>query len=237
MISCLVLDDEQHAIDLLETHIKQVPFLNLVFTANSSSEALQFLSANKVDLIFTDIQMPDITGLDFIRSLPQKPQFILTTAYSEFAIEGFELDALDYLLKPITFPRFLKAAHKAFNAITSKLPAPLDDIQEDYLFVKTEHKGKMIKINFDDIDYIEGMKNYVGFCRGKEKTLALLTMKHLEETLPKNRFIRIHYSFIIAKDRIAMIEGNQVVLKNSQTKLPIGVTYKDAFFEAMHIKK
>lgn len=236
MITCLIVDDEQHAIDVLEHYVKQTPFLQLLSSTTNPLDALQFLHTHTVDLIFLDIQMPEISGMDFIRAIHGRSKVILTTAYNEFATEGFELEVVDYLLKPVPFPRFLKAVQRAQALIAARPisePDSEDISDDDYFFVKTESKGKMLKINFRDIDYIEGVKNYVAIYHNGAKTMALLNMKDLEDRLPDKQFIRIHRSFIIAVHKITAIEGNKVILRNIQADILLGDTYKTAFFELM----
>jgi DNA-binding LytR/AlgR family response regulator len=180
--------------------------------------------------------MPDISGLDFIRAIQGRSKVILTTAYSEFVTEGFELEVEDYLLKPIPFPRFLKAVQRIQQAPSNtETPTPEPGV-DDYFFVKTELKGKMLRVNFSDIDYIESMKNYVAIHHSGVRTLALLTMKDLEDRLPPARFMRIHRSFIIPVDRITAIEGNMVMLRNVREGILLGETYRPAFLEKMRGK-
>ncbi|MBV7529436.1 LytTR family DNA-binding domain-containing protein [Chitinophaga sp. sic0106] len=238
MINCLIVDDEQHAIDILVHYVKQTTFLNLVHTTTDPLEALKILSTQKVDLIFLDIQMPEISGIDFIKTIQGKSRVILTTAYSEFAADSFDLEVIDYLLKPIPFPRFLKAAQRALSILSANAASQAsDDSQyEDYIFVKTELKGKMLKVNLPDIDYIEGMKNYVAIHHNGAKTMALLNLKDLEDRLPRKYFMRIHKSFIVAVPKISGIEGNQIQLKNIKADILLGETYKPAFLEMMKEK-
>ena len=236
MITCIIVDDEQHAIDVLEHYVKQTPSLQLVAAVTNPLEALSILAERAVDLVFLDIQMPEISGIDLVRAINGRSKVILTTAYSEFATEGFELEVVDYLLKPVPFPRFLKAVARVQQLLAA--PAmnvpPEDDLPgDDYFFVKTELKGKMLKINFADIDYIEGMKNYVAIYHNSGKTLALLNMKDLEERLPARHFIRIHRSFIIALNKITTIEGNTVLLRGIKEPILLGETYRAAFLERM----
>ncbi|HEY8920648.1 two component transcriptional regulator, LytTR family [Chitinophaga rupis] len=240
MIQCFIVDDEQHAIDVIANHIKEVHFLELVGTSTNPVSAIQQINEGKMDLVFLDVQMPKLSGLDLIKAITRPVQFILCTAYSEFAAAGFDLEVLDYLMKPVPFPRFLKAAHRAFDAVSSKVaysaPQEDDDIEGDYIFVKIEVKGKMLKINLADIDYIEGMKNYIAIYHNGTKTMALLSMKDIEERLPKKHFMRVHKSFIVAVKRIAMIEGNTIRLNQVKAEVPIGETYKSVFFELMKKK-
>lgn len=229
MISCIVVDDEQHAIDILVHYIGQTPMLNLVATTTNPIEALQTLATQKVDLVFLDIHMPELSGIDFVKTVNGRSKVILTTAYSEFALEGFELDVVDYLLKPIRFPRFLAAVQKAAKALKDDSSEPAES--DDYIFVKTESKGKLLKINLSEIDYVEAMKNYVAIHCGATRTMVLATMKEIEERLPSRHFMRVHKSFIVCIDRISGIEGNRVLLKNVKADIMIGESYKDELME------
>jgi len=234
MMSCIVVDDEQHAIDILVHYIGQTPMLNLIATTTNPVEALQILNTQKVDLVFLDIHMPELSGIDLVKTINGKSKVILTTAYSEFALEGYELDVVDYLLKPIRFPRFLSAVQKASKNIQGAPAIEAED--DDYIFVKTESKGKLLKINLADIDYVEGMKNYVAIHCSGSKTLVLATMKEIEDRLPSRQFMRVHKSFIIRIDRITGIEGNRVLLKNVKADVMIGETYKDDLMEKVRGK-
>jgi two-component system, LytTR family, response regulator len=231
MTTCIIVDDEQHAIDVLAHHVGRIPSLEIAGTFTNPLQALQFLNERSVDLLFLDIQMPEISGLDLIRAIGGRSKVILTTAYSEFVSEGFELEVTDYLLKPVSFPRFLKAVQRLQ---TPQADTPVEeDLADDYFFVKTELKGKMLRINFKDIDYIEGMKNYVAIHHGGTKTLALLNMKDLEDRLPARYFMRIHRSYIIALEKINAIEGNTVLLHKVKEGILLGETYKASFLERM----
>ena len=238
MINCIIVDDEQHAIDILIHYIKQTPYLNLVGSTTNPIEALQLVVELKPDLVFLDIQMPELSGIDFIKAINGKAKVILTTAYSEFALEGYELDVVDYLLKPIRLPRFLSAVQKAMKGIGEPEGTVNAKVQEedDYIFVKTESKGKLLKINLDEIDYIEGMKNYVAIYRGGQKTLVYTSMKDLEEKLSPKMFIRVHKSFIIPINRITGIEGNLLRLKGVTTEILIGDNYKADLMEIIRNK-
>jgi DNA-binding LytR/AlgR family response regulator len=238
MINCIIVDDESHAIEVLDHYVKQTPHLHLVASFTNPIEALQLLGQQNIDLVFLDIQMPEITGIDFIKAIQGKSKVILTTAYSEFALEGYNLYVVDYLLKPIRLPRFLAAVQKAveqLNAISETHSHP-EIVEDDYIFVKTESKGKLLKINLGDIDFIESMKNYVAIHRGGQKTLVYTSMKELEERLPKKQFIRVHKSFIIPISRITGIEGNLVRLKNTTAEILIGENYKAELMEIIRGK-
>ena len=235
MITCIIVDDEPHAIEVLEHYVKQTPHLQLVAAFTNPIEALQLLAQRRVDLVFLDIQMPEILGTDFIRAIQGKSKVIMTTAYSEFALEGYELSVIDYLLKPIRLSRFLIAVQKAVEQITALENAKQNE-QDDYIFVKTESKGKLLKINLTEIDFIESMKNYVAIYRGGQKTLVYTSMKDLEERLPGKLFIRVHKSFIIPISRITGIEGNLVRLKNVSAEILIGENYKAELMEIIRGK-
>lgn len=237
MINCIIVDDEQHAIDILTHYVAQTPQLTLVGSTTNPIEALQLVTTQKAELVFLDIQMPELSGIDFIKALNGKAKVILTTAYSEFALESYELDVVDYLLKPIRLPRFLAAVQKAVKDLGEEEIAtqPLA-AEDDYIFVKTESKGKLLKINLADIDYIEGMKNYVAIYRGGQKTLVYTSMKEIEERLPSPLFIRVHKSFIIPVPRITGIEGNMVKLEGVTAEILIGDSYKADLMEIIRHK-
>ena len=236
MIRCLVVDDEQHAIDIIAHYISQTSYLELVSSTTNPVAALQTVVTENIDLIFLDIQMPELSGIDFVKAINGKAKVILTTAYSEFAIEGFELDVVDYLLKPIRFARFLTAVQKAVKDVAEKTLDTDLSADEDYIFVKTESKGKLLKINLADIEYIEGMKNYVAIYRGGQKTLVYTNLKDLVNHLPARQFIRVHKSFIIPINRITGIEGNHILLKNVTAEILIGENYKADLMEIIRNK-
>ena len=234
MITCLIIDDEQGAIDILSTYIRKTPFMELVGSTTNPLEALSTLQNQPVDLLFLDIHMHQLSGLDVMRLIGPKPRVVLTTAYSEFAVAGFEQDALDYLLKPFAYERFLKAAQKALNL--SLAPSPRWQAEEgaaDYIFVKTESKGKMAKVEFDDIYFVEGMKNYLSINTSTESIVALLNIRDLEERLPAKRFMRVHKSYIVSLNKIRALDGNQILLKGLKAYVPLGDTYRTSFFEAL----
>lgn len=233
MINCLIIDDEQHAIDILVHYVNQTPQLQLAGSSTNPIEALQQVAEKKIDLIFLDIQMPELSGIDFIKALNGTAKVILTTAYSEFALESYELDVVDYLLKPIRLSRFLSAVQKAANELNKEEEK---ETAEDYIFVKTESKGKLLKINLADIEYVEGMKNYVAIYRNGQKTLVYTSMKEIEDRLPHKDFIRVHKSFIIAIAKVTGIEGNLVRLQNVKTEVTIGESYKSALMEIIRNK-
>ncbi|MGB8191598.1 MAG: LytTR family DNA-binding domain-containing protein [Chitinophagaceae bacterium] len=233
MIKCVVIDDEQPAIDVLTQYIHKVPQLELAGTATNPLEGIDMVNRLKPELVLLDIQMDEMNGLDVMKAIDKKTKVIFCTAYSEFAITAFELEAVDYLMKPVPFARFMKAIQRAINQLVGDSVKEMEAIPNDYLFVKTEQKGKLLKVNFDDIDYIEGQKNYVAFHRSRDKVMALLNMKDLEDRLPKNQFMRVHKSFIVPFRNIVAIEGNTLVLKNRSERITIGETYRDVLTEKM----
>jgi two-component system, LytTR family, response regulator len=230
-ISCLIVEDEPLARNLMTEYVKKVPFLNLIKACSSPIEAMDLLRQTPVDLLFLDVQMPEITGISFLKSLQKKPEVILTTAYSEYALEGYELDVVDYLLKPITFDRFLKAVDKVGQRLNSTGPPPAPERQAepttDYIFVKDG--TKMVKIRWADILYVEGLKDYVTIHTRQQKVVSLQRLKVMEEQLPANKFLRIHNSFIVALDAIDVIHKDKVQIGDHQ--IPIGETYKKEFRE------
>ncbi|MBK1897013.1 LytR/AlgR family response regulator transcription factor [Chryseobacterium paridis] len=230
MINCIVVDDEAHAIELLTLHIEQTPFLKLVGSATNPAEALQLINTTDVDLIFLDIQMPGMSGIEFLPLLNNKYKVILTTAFREYALDGYDHNVVDYLLKPIFFPRFLKAVQRAQQIISS----PKKETDDDFIMVKTEYKGKLLKIKIQDIIYIEGKGKYVCFhTKDGEQIMALLNIGGLENKLPGDHFLRVHKSFIIAVPFIMMIHGNMIQLEFAKNQIPIGQTYRDVFMSQM----
>jgi len=230
MINCIIVDDEPLALDFMEDNIKKVPFLKLIKKCNSVTEALKVYNNEKIDLIFLDIEMPDISGIQFLKSLKTKPMVILITAYEKYAMEGFELDVLDYLLKPVSFDRFLKAVYKAyeyFGFINAKVQSHENTgTYCDYLFVKSEHK--LIKINTNDILYIEGLKDYVKIFAGGKTIFTLLSLKYLEEILSPKIFIRVHRSYIISIPKIEFIGKSKINIAG--ISIPISNQYRDRLF-------
>jgi DNA-binding LytR/AlgR family response regulator len=232
VLNCLIIDDEQGAIDILRQFVEKTPYLALAATTTNPVEGLRLAATLPVDLVFLDIHMPQLSGLEVMPLLTGKCQVILTTAYSEFAVAGFELDALDYLLKPIAFERFLKATQKALKAqapVTQPLAPPLDN----YIFVKGESKGRMRKVAFDDIVYVEGLKNYVSIYTEQERIVTLLNIKDLQDRLPATQFMRVHKSYIVSLDKIKALDGNQILFRDGKAMAPLGDTYRRGFFEAL----
>lgn len=222
MINCLVVDDEPIARKGMLEHIRQIDFLDCVAECRSAIEATQWLQTKKIDLIFLDIQMPKLTGIDFLKNLQNPPLVVFTTAYPEYAIEGFELDVLDYLLKPISFARFYKASAKAYDYLSLKTKYDGNHV-EDFFFIKCNQKIEKIKVA--DVLYIEGMSNYIIVHTTQKKYITYLTFKAVEEQLPQNVFIRIHKSFLVSLNAVKTIDGNE--LKLESVSLPISKNYKE----------
>jgi len=227
-LRCLIVDDEPLALDLLEGYVIKTPSLSLAGRCSSAFQAMEMLENAEVDLMFLDIQMPGLTGMEFIRSLPNPPKVIFTTAFEQYALEGFKVDALDYLLKPISYPEFLNAVNKAKRWFELE-DKPVAPAVRNSIFVKSDYK--LVQIEFKNILYIEGLKDYVKFYQeGSEKTvLSLMSMKALEENLPADRFMRVHRSFIVNLDKIKTIERNRIVF--GKEYIPVSDNYKDKFQE------
>ncbi|HEV8082477.1 MAG TPA: LytTR family DNA-binding domain-containing protein [Chitinophagaceae bacterium] len=222
MLNCLVVDDEPIARNGLMEHIRQIDFLNPVAECKSAMEATTWLQKKDIDLIFLDIQMPKLTGIDFIKNSSALPVVIFTTAYPEYAIEGYELDILDYLLKPISFNRFLKAALKAQEFLGLRTRHETST-SEDFFFIKCNQKIE--KIMMADVLYVEGMSNYIIVHTKQKKYIAYLTFKGIEEKLPQSMFIRTHKSFLVSIHAIQSIDGNEIKLE--KITLPISKNYKE----------
>ncbi len=232
MINVIIVDDEPLALDVLETYIEKIPELNLVQRCSNALEANDALKNHQIDLMFLDIQMPQLTGTDFLKTLTKPPLVIFTTAFANYALEGFELNAVDYLLKPISLERFIKAVNKAMEQIElqrkdAPAAAASGEPETDFIFVKADKK--LVKIKYDDIIYIEGLKDYVIIRLDATRVVTLQTMKSLEDKLPSKHFKRIHRSFIVNLDKINAVLGNMVeVMEKGQAKhLPVGKNYRD----------
>jgi DNA-binding LytR/AlgR family response regulator len=222
IINCLIIDDEPLAINVIKNHIKEIDNINVIDTFNSAIDALNFMKSNTVDLLFLDINMPLLDGLDFIKSLDKKPMIVITTAYSEYAIKTYELEVLDYLMKPISFPRFLKAVNRAFKELNSNLTSNLKVAKRAHIFIKVDKK-KMQKIYLDEILIIESLRDYLKITTISNKYIIHSTLSSFTEKLPSNNFIRIHRSFTIAIDKIEAVQGNSVEIDG--VKYVIGRSY------------
>lgn len=235
-ISCIIVDDEPPAIRILQKFSEQLPGLECVATSTSALEALQLIEIHKPDIIFLDIQMRDLTGIQLSALIKDKVGIIFTTAYPQFAVEGFELNAIDYLLKPIAFSRFIGAVEKVRTQIHptgGKQNNPT--AEEDYFFIKTDGKNKFKRVAVADIFYIESIKNYIVIHTHDEQIVTYNTLKYFEEKLPDNLFVKIHKSFVIALNKIEKTDNNEVWLL--QKNLPLGDTYKIDFFTKVNERK
>ena len=228
MIRAITIDDEPLALRQMEEYVKSTPFLELAASFDNALDALAFLQDEAVDLMFVDINMPDLNGMEFVKSLTNAPAVIFTTAYSEYAVEGFRVDAVDYLLKPISRVDFLKAAEKA-RARILQTPAEEPTVKhgEDHLFIKSEYR--IVRVNYSDIRYIEGMREYVRIHQeNKPPVMALMSMKKMEEALPMDSFMRVHRSFIVNLNKIDTIERQRIIF-DEDIYIPVSDQYKDAF--------
>lgn len=223
-INCVIIDDEPLAAELLASYAEKVPFIDLQGTFNSATEAIKTIREKKIDLLFLDIQMPELSGLEFARIIGSETRIVFTTAFSQYAIEGYKVNALDYLLKPISFEKFLEVSQKALDYFESlnKQKAMKED---RFIFIKSEYK--LQKVNFDDILYIEGVKDYVKFyVKGNPKgIMSLMNMKKVEEYLPVPEFMRIHRSYIVHMPEVQLIDRFRIVMGDNY--LPISESYKD----------
>jgi DNA-binding LytR/AlgR family response regulator len=226
-MNCIIIDDEPLALELLEDNIRMVDNLELVASCRSAAQAMQALQEHEVDLIFCDIQMPGINGLQFVKSLSQKPLIIFVTAYEEFALDGFELDVVDYLLKPVALERFLKACNKAITLFEqAKRPAVADtEKRKKYIFLYADYN--LIKVNHDDITYIEGLKDYVKIylANAPKAIISRVTIKSLESQLPADEFFRVHKSYIVNLEHVHSIRKGRI--KITDVEIPFSDSYKD----------
>ncbi len=246
-MNVIIVDDEPLALDVLETYIARIPELELVARCHNALEANEAISAHNVDLMFLDIHMPQMSGIEFLKTLVRPPMVIITTAFANYALEGFELDVLDYLMKPISMDRFLKATNKAIEQDKlhkkSEMAAALTPASQqvtspdEFIFVKADKK--LVRVRYGDILYIEGLKDYVIIRLEAGRVITLQTMKSLEDKLPADLFRRVHRSFIVALDRINAVVGNMVeIQEKGETKLiPVGKNYREELLELIHKNK
>jgi DNA-binding LytR/AlgR family response regulator len=228
MITCIAIDDEPLALKQITAYIEKTPYLSLAGSFNSALRAMDFLQQNPVDLMFVDINMPDLSGIDFVKSISSNAKVIFTTAYHEYAYEGFKVDAADYLVKPIGYANFLKAVEKTKERYFSKKEvSPTLQTTDQFLFIKSEYK--IIRIDFNTIKYIESMRDYVRIhLENQSPIMALMGLTKIEEYLPKNDFMRVHRSFIVSLKKITTIERNRIIF-DGKTYIPISEQYKDTF--------
>lgn len=233
-MNCIIVDDEPLAQDILEDYIQKISSLQLVAKCKNAFEASEALKQNEIDLMFLDIQMPEITGIQFLASLEKKPLVIFTTAYSNYALEGFELSAIDYLLKPFSPERFLKSVNKAQELFdlkqTENTPQPVEE-EKDHIFVKSDYQT--VKVKFDEVLYIEGLKDYVRIHTINGRIMTLMNLKAILAKLPLSQFIRVHRSYIVSFNAIQKIERHRILIGDK--RIPIGDSYKEEFNKYVNI--
>ena len=242
IIKCAIVDDEPLAVELLASYVKKIPFLELCGKYSNATDALHGIGEEPVDLLFLDIQMPELNGLELSKMVPENTRIVFTTAFNQYAVDGFRVNALDYLLKPISYADFLEASNKALqwfqlvqqNEQQAQAAAPAPEEEQRSIFVKSEYK--LLQIDLDDIRYIEGLKDYVKIYteQSPHPILSLMNMKAIEQMLPASRFIRVHRSFIVQKSQIREIERNRIVF--GDVYIPIGDSYKQAFQDFINNK-
>jgi len=229
MINCIAIDDEPLALHLIKEYASKINFLNLQQTFTDTDEAKAWLQENEVDLLFLDIQMPDINGIQFYRSLAKKPQVIFTTAYSEYAVEGFNVDAIDYLLKPFEYDRFLKSVYKAKEYLEF---LSNQELQMASIFIKVDYQ--LMKINLKEIELIEGLDDYIRIYVKPKPVLALMTLKSIQEKLPSQEFVRVHRSYIVPVSKIESFGRNKVKINGRE--IPVGSSYGDVYQQLLSAK-
>jgi len=236
-LKCLAIDDESLALDLLEDNISKIPFLKLEKRCKNAMEALQVLQNEKIDLIFLDIQMPGLTGIQFLESLTHKPMVIFVSAYQQYAIEGFNLDVIDYVLKPINFERFFKACNKAYDYFKSihSYKENENKTNKDYFFIHADYS--LMKVMFDDILYVEGLKDYIKIHLTSQKhpIVCRMTMKSIEEKLPSDQFFRVHKSYIVSIKKMESIRNQKI--KIGENHIPLSENFADQFMQAIGYSK
>ncbi|MFY9151453.1 MAG: LytTR family DNA-binding domain-containing protein [Prolixibacteraceae bacterium] len=232
-MNCIAIDDEPLALDLLKDYTDKIPFLKLERTFSNPMEGLSYLQENKVDMVFLDVELPYVNGIEFVKCLQSRPQVIFTTAFEKYALAGYDLEITDYLMKPIMFERFLKATNKAYNldklskkeTRRTELPAPEKENQPDFILVKTGYST--LKVNLNDILYIEGLKDYIKIHLAGRTILTLNSLKKFQEILPEPRFVRVHRSCIVPLEKIDSIQRNRIVI--GKNFIPVGENYKNSF--------
>ncbi len=237
MTTCFIIDDEQPAIDVIQNYIKRIPSLELTGTSTNPLLAVEMIRHNKVDLLFLDIQMDEMNGIELMKYVKKNTLVIFCTAYSEFAVASYDMDVVDYLMKPISFDRFERAAQRAIGKLANvPLTAEEKEVANDYIFIKTEFKGKMIRVDLADIDFIEGKNNYVAFHTTNKVIFSHFTLRELEELLPKTSFIRVHKSYIVSIKKIAVVENSELKLSTYENPIPLSPYFKAAFMQRVNKK-
>jgi len=237
MTKCFIIDDEQPAIDVIQNYVKRIPSLELLGAYTNPMQAIGMIRKQNVDLVFLDIQMDEMNGIELIKHLKKDTKVIFCTAYSEFAVASYDMDVIDYLMKPISFDRFERAVHRAIKKIAgSTFLMNENEIANDYIFIKTEYKGKMIRVDLSDIDFIEGKSNYVAFHIRNKVVFSHFTLRELEDLLPKKGFIRVHKSYIVSIKKIATVQNSELTLSTHISPIPISPYFKPAFMQRVNNK-
>lgn len=234
-LNCWIVDDEPLALELLDSYVQKTPFLNSTGKYSSAIQAMNNMPNERIDVIFLDIQMPEVNGMEFARFLDKNTRIIFTTAFSEYALDGYKVNALDYLLKPFSYSEFLSASKRALEWFEMKIASEEKGESEvSGIFVRSDYK--LVHVLFDDILLVEGLKDYIKIFTGKDPKpiLTLMSMKSMEDELPATRFIRVHRSFIVNRDKIARVEKNRIII--GKHEIPIGETYRKAFMEEINGK-
>lgn len=224
-LSCIVVDDEQYAVDVLAKYISQTPSLKLLKTFTSSSEAMSWCMDNPVDLLFLDISMPEISGIEFARTIKDKAMVVICSAHSEYGVESYNHNVIDYLLKPVEYSRFIQSAQKAKDLAKIKVITPVT--VQDFILLAADSRSRMVKVNFSDIYYIESARNYSHFHLRTQVVKTLLSLKEVEAKLPPNLFLRVHNSYLVSINKIQFLDNYSIVLHDCQKTIPISTRYKD----------
>lgn len=236
MIRCIVVDDEPHAVKLITGHVEKTPGLLLVLATTNPLEAVALANTGDIDLIFSDVEMPEMTGFDIIKAIPRRVKMIFCTGYKKYALDGYDFNVLDYLLKPVTYTRFLQSVQKAIELIETEKKASWA-VPQGHMFINAESRGTKVKVNFEEISLVESNDHYTLITCGKEKLQTYMPLREVGELLPQGQFIRVHNSFIIPLRNIKFIDASSIRLVDVETPVPIGPTYKEQVFQALHIQE
>jgi two-component system, LytTR family, response regulator len=234
MYNCLVIDDEAHMVDAIVHHINKTDYLIAKDTCYDGEKAMALLAANDYDIVFCDIRMPKVGGMELVKAYKHKTLFIMCTGFPEYAAESFDLAVIDFLVKPILYPRFMQGVQKALDILNAK--KKVLSHEDDFMFVQVENKGRVERVNYDDILYIEAQKNYTNFILKAKKQLSSYTLKQLEEKLPVHRFLRVHKSFIVPIDKIQQVDNTGLLINDLDITIPIGASYREEVMTRLRIK-
>lgn len=233
VISCIVVDDEPALLQLISSYITQTPSLKLVHRTTNPLEAIELVKTQQIDLVFLDVEMAECSGIEFIEKVHGKTHIILCTGYSQYAVDGFEHDVIDFLLKPVSFERFTRAVEKARKAIAAHKVLN----EQDHLFIIGESRNQKVKVQFSEIDYIHSLRNYTAFHCGKKKFVSRINIGDVEKQLPRSKFLRVHISYIIPVGKVKSFDSRFILLHNTSHEIPIGITYREAVLEMLKAPK